>query len=128
MPHTPAPWKVEAHEIGDTTRYFVMQGPDERSMVSICAMNSPCLMYNNAEADATLMAAAPDLLENARIVLEGFGKGLFVRNTDDDMNPGWAVKLLPYVGALARLEVAIKQATANDAVGQSADNPTLPRA
>jgi hypothetical protein len=36
-------------------------------------------------------------------VLEGFEVGVFERNTDGDGSPDWAVKLLPYVAALAVL-------------------------
>lgn len=53
---------------------------------------------------------AQELLTNARMVLKGFGAQVFVRNIDDDHEPGWAINLLPYVNALARLEVAIQKA------------------
>jgi hypothetical protein len=36
-------------------------------------------------------------------VLEGFEVGVFQRNVDGDGSPGWAVKVLPYIGALALL-------------------------
>ena len=36
-------------------------------------------------------------------VLEGFDKGLFVRNTFGDSDPSWAVKLAPYLVALGVL-------------------------
>jgi len=36
-------------------------------------------------------------------VLEGFDIGVFVRNTGDDYSDGWAMKILPYIAALARL-------------------------
>ena len=36
-------------------------------------------------------------------ILEGFDKGIFVRNTDGDSAPDWAIKLFPYIAALGRL-------------------------
>ncbi len=37
------------------------------------------------------------------IVLDGFGKGVFIRSTENDSDPGWAIKLMPYLTALGRL-------------------------
>jgi len=37
-------------------------------------------------------------------VVRGFAEGAFVRNMLDDSNPRWAIKLLPYLQALAALE------------------------
>jgi len=36
-------------------------------------------------------------------ILRGFDEGVFIRNTAKDLEPGWAVKLLPYLAALGRL-------------------------
>jgi hypothetical protein len=46
-------------------------------------------------------------LADVALVLEGFDKGLFVRSTDGDSESGWAMKWLPYLGALARLQEAV---------------------
>lgn len=46
----------------------------------------------------------PEGVDDAiRKVLEGFDKGVFVRNIERDADPAWAVKLLAYLGALAVL-------------------------
>jgi hypothetical protein len=34
---------------------------------------------------------------------EAFDREVFIRNTDHDGEPGWAMKLLPYIQALAVL-------------------------
>ena len=47
--------------------------------------------------------SAPEEREDIAKVLEGFDKGVFVRSTDNDHESGWAVKLLPYIGALQRI-------------------------
>lgn len=39
----------------------------------------------------------------ARKVLEGFDKEIFVRNTENDGDSDWAVKLMPYIIAMQKL-------------------------
>lgn len=46
-------------------------------------------------------------LSDVRIILEGFDKGIFVRNTDDDHNSDWAIRFSRYILALGRLHVAL---------------------
>ena len=46
---------------------------------------------------------APDPSDVA-IVLRGFAEGVFVRSTANDGDPGWAIKLFPYLRALAKLQ------------------------
>lgn len=43
-------------------------------------------------------------------VLEGFETGVFVRSTEADDDAAWAMKLLPYIHALAVMSQALKQA------------------
>ena len=63
--HTPGPWRVETlHLTGEPTAYFVIKD----SITSLLRMNGPCAMYSNAEADARLIAAAPDLLQALKAV------------------------------------------------------------
>jgi hypothetical protein len=46
-------------------------------------------------------------------VLEGFDNDMFVRNTNDDADSGWAVKIVPYIAALGRLAAFVQQGEAN---------------
>jgi hypothetical protein len=46
---------------------------------------------------------------DVRIVLDGFEKRVFVRSAEGDDKPGWAIDLLPYLTALARLQAAIEE-------------------
>lgn len=41
--------------------------------------------------------------EAIRLVLEGFDKGVFVRDISHDHESSWAVRQLPYLAALSRL-------------------------
>lgn len=48
-------------------------------------------------------------MDNARIraavhvIVKGFDDGVFVRSTERDQNPKWAIELLPYIQALQAL-------------------------
>jgi len=68
--HTPGPWKAEMHMIGDEPQWFIQfDGPIIRD-ATIASMNSPCVAYNNAERDAHLIAAAPELLEALQEIID----------------------------------------------------------
>jgi hypothetical protein len=53
-----------------------------------------------------------ELLEAAKGVLDGFGQGVFVRNTAYDHESGWAIKAFPYLAKLGQLQSAITKAEA----------------
>ena len=60
MSHTPGPWQAVPHDIGGQQRWFIQFGP--QNLATIASVNSCCMTYCNAENDARLIAAAPDLL------------------------------------------------------------------
>ena len=43
---------------------------------------------------------------DVRKLLEGFANGIFIRSTDGDGRSDWAIRLLPYITAMARLQEA----------------------
>ena len=43
---------------------------------------------------------------------DGFDDDVFIRNIDADVDPAWAMKLLPYITALAELKRAVDAARA----------------
>lgn len=47
-----------------------------------------------------------ELREAARAVLNAFDSGVFVRSVEHDSDPSWAVRLLPHLAALKRLQEA----------------------
>ncbi len=49
------------------------------------------------------------LLSALQVVMRGFDEGIFVRDISHDADPSWAVKLLPYVVALATLQKAVSK-------------------
>lgn len=54
------------------------------------------------------MSVTPAPLErDVALVLKGFDEGVFIRDTSHDHEPGWAMKMLPYLAALGRLAQAV---------------------
>ena len=79
--HTPGPWDAVPHIIGESQRWFVQFGLQK---ATICSLNSCCLLYCNAEHDARLIAAAPDLLEALKAYRAKFGHCGDVAERADD--------------------------------------------
>lgn len=66
----------------------------------ICYHQKDVCSHCDAKALATLAAAA-------KTVLRGFDEGVFVRNTAHDQDPGWAIRLMPFIAALAIVKRAV---------------------
>lgn len=94
-----------------------------REYVETQAHATGCAWYHGAPCDCGLNAArsllsgeepAPpdacviqrDLLDAIAKVLEGFDKGIFLRDVGADTEPGWSLRLAPYITALAMLQRA----------------------
>lgn len=45
--------------------------------------------------------ADPSLLKAVRTILRGFEEGVFVRSIDNDHDSAWAIRLFPFIHALA---------------------------
>ena len=54
---------------------------------------------------------ALELYDSLKTILDGFEKGHFVRNIQDDDKSDWAVKLLPFIVALSKAQAAIQKAS-----------------
>ena len=54
--------------------------------------------------------AAPDLYSALTEIMDGFDRGVFVRDISNDSNPDWALKLLPFIAALSRAKQALSKA------------------
>ncbi len=63
-----------------------------------------------AIANARLIAVAPDLYDAVKVILAGFEKGVFVRNTDNDHDPMWLLGIAVQIAALAKAQQAIARA------------------
>ena len=62
-------------------------------------------LYVDVPAHITKLRAELDRLRKAcRIIIQAFDDGVFVRSTERDNNPKWAIELLPYIAALKTLD------------------------
>lgn len=110
--HTPGPWAIELDMIRNGDIDVVADGllgvaqidcrrrPDESGRVP----------RETALANARLVSVAPDLLDSVKVILGGFEKGIFVRNTDRDGDPMWLLGLSVQIAALAKAQRAIAKA------------------
>jgi hypothetical protein len=48
------------------------------------------------------------LTQAIRTVLRGFDEGVFVRSTDGDTDPAWAIRLFPFIQALGVLQESVR--------------------
>lgn len=71
MPHTPAPWMIEEYGDDETPTLVIHRGETESR---ICFMATPGSRGDPAmiKADAKLIAAAPDLLKQLKLMVELF--------------------------------------------------------
>lgn len=65
----------------------------------------------SAEANARLIAAAPDMLAALQDVFALMDEGWLVRNTSEDHKPSFAMRQLSFVQRLAKANAAIAKAT-----------------
>ena len=62
--HTPGPWDALSHDFGRKKVWEVVAGPEDRTIVALNWFST------NAELDAKLIAAAPDMLAACELALE----------------------------------------------------------
>ena len=72
MPHTPGPWNMQKREPGDKT-IFVSQPADGYHRLRAEIDCDDC-DTETAEANARLIAAAPELLEACKLLIEVFNR------------------------------------------------------
>jgi hypothetical protein len=100
MKHTPGPWRVSAHR-------EIMAGKD-------CIVQSPWsgpFGIEVADANARLIAAAPELLASLQEIFGMLERGELVREISNDGHPDWALFMLDFVPKLTRAQMAIFKAT-----------------
>lgn len=74
--HTPGPWEISPNPLGDATRRFIWPEDTENGPVGPCSDTGRCIAIINPrgdvatlEANARLIAAAPDLLAALQKIL-----------------------------------------------------------
>lgn len=66
-----------------------------------CRKTAQCLL--------SAIQIAERLEQSSNDVLDAFDAGAFVRNTDGDGSPDWAVKALPHLRSLGALNAAVSR-------------------
>ncbi len=110
--HTPGPWQVEDSGTGLPLILSVDSDADEYgrtrfSAVKIAEIND----VSEFEANARLIAAAPDLLAALKNVMDLLDKGVLVRDITKDGNSDWAIQMLNLVRDMKNWQLAIAKAT-----------------
>lgn len=87
----------------------VRRGKQAEKIVEECSLayemniaGVACTTCIAAALDAEAKARA-ELEKAAKTVFEGFEAGMFVRDVHHDDDPAWAIRLVPYIRALAVL-------------------------
>lgn len=115
--HTPGPWtahgtvvRAEGRFICKVKRYPTPGYPDTGEL----AEESEQIK----KANARLIAAAPDLLEALKRIMDGFDAGVWCRSIKDDNDPMWAIKIIGRVQALGAAVAAIQKAERDEAASE----------
>lgn len=105
--HTPGPWFFVKRFLISRQSYM----PGYVAEIAICEF-TPDEIPN--EANARLIAAAPELLEGLKGMISLLDSGYLVRNIDDDHKPDFALKQIEPVRKLKVAVDAIAKAEGTD--------------
>ena len=116
---TPGPWKIEL-EFGPYPNWIKVFTEDRKLIGKILRGDSTTELQsrptystqpsgNSADANARLIAAAPDLYGALKRIMNGFDDGVWVRSTKDDDDPLWALKIISHIQALGAAMAAIQK-------------------
>ena len=102
---TPAPWE-----------YTISDGihADGKRIASLSYKGKPIsqkVTYEEQQANARLIAAAPEMFEALNRIYEEFEAGTLGRNIESDGVDGWAIRAARGIRALAMVKQAIAKAT-----------------
>lgn len=98
--HTPGPWFQKV------ARTMTHLHSENGTMIG--SLELGC---TEKEANARLIAAAPELLASCTAMMGYMEDGFLVRNTKDDVKSDWAIKALAFVQDLNVMHTAIAKAS-----------------
>jgi hypothetical protein len=101
--YTPGPWKVA----GDPQSPEI-EGGDKLTLAFVNTSYS--ISDAEAQANAQLIAAAPELLEGLKFLFEEIDAGNIVRNITDDAKSDWSQRMLSLTQRLRKAQDAIAKA------------------
>lgn len=111
MSHTPGPWlSAPTGEVmsGYSQPFGVMQS-GQKNLIAGC-FGDGTGGHEAAEANARLIAAAPELLEACKWFMQALEDGRLVRDITKDARPDWAMQMLNLTRDLLKAQQAIAKA------------------
>lgn len=112
--HTAGPWFVgvmnDALFVIDRPPAHFTDNPLPEGGPTVVIASVSMLTHPTAQANANVLAAAPELLESLKTIMDGFEEGIFVRNISGDEKGDWALRLIPFIAALGKAQAAIEKA------------------
>lgn len=106
---TPGPWDHDSGMYGNGKQYHSIYAPADA--VVIAEFNAmPEFNPEQGEANANLIAAAPEMYAALSTIMELIDTGRLVRDISDDLNPGWAIKQMDLVLKLKNAQTALAKA------------------
>jgi hypothetical protein len=103
MSHSPGPWRVYPHGAS-------VPGYDVCDRIVADVLTGRAANEGPSDADAALIAAAPDLLAALKDVFNLVDEGFLVRDTSKDADPLWALNSVRFVTRLKTAFDAIEKA------------------
>lgn len=97
--HTPGPWRKAG--------YSIVKGSGHRHVIADTYMQSNIKI---TEANARLIAAAPELLSACKDVMAMIRDGQLVRDIAKDASPTWAMEMACFVQRLNTVQLAVTKA------------------
>ncbi len=110
MKHTLGPWLVSPYTTGIDEIIIEEKAGNNR----ICVVTGDAEGQEESQANARLIAAAPDLLEALKLIWSMFDDGRIVRNIANDHQRDWALKMLTFTRELQTIQRAIAKAEGVD--------------
>lgn len=103
MKHTPGPWTV----IGPIGAGIWITDESGNNQIAVVygAANTP-----GADANARLIAAAPELYEALKLICAMFDDRRIVRNIANDYSSDWALRMLEFTKELQSILAALAKA------------------
>lgn len=106
--HSGGPWKYyERLSSSENHKGWIVRSPDS-PIAEVYPLGSD--PRPEAEANARLIAAAPEMLDALKLIKSMFEDGRIVRNIKNDGEPGWMLKMLHFVRELQTICLAIDKA------------------
>lgn len=107
--YTPGPWNIFVGP-ADLGIYACDQTEDTEHVPQIATVHDKGFSEATATANANVLAAAPEMLEALKDLMELINSGYLIRNIDDDGKPDWALRQVKPVMMLNKAAAAIAKA------------------